>query len=413
MKLEQDAQAALDRARAELSSLEAEGARGGVGRGRDRDEALGDKKREVLALEQRLNNAKQQHSEQVAGVKGRGELVTYEITVTTGDKPKAVGAPISISVELMGHATPGRGPGTSADGGQAPTASSHVVPTTTGRLALPSKPLKRRGATVFSVQGVDVGELVELRIGHDDKSPSAAWYLESVAVRISRPKTGIDPFTYHFPCSSWLSTSTTWKTLVAESASENATRGDGGGSDTQSASGNHGHTYRVEVLTGDIDKAGTDARVSLVLTGVLGESPVLKLRESTTFSDKFERGHTDVFVFEDVQDLGKLVQARIWHDNRGFGPSWFLEHITVFDQTTESKFEFPCNKWLSRSDDDHLTERVLPCAECVLQQQPAHAFHAASDRCDVMLFSSAIACICTAYCRCARKAASACTWLES
>lgn len=243
--------------------------------------------------------------------------------------------------------------------------SSHVVPTSTGRLTLPSKPLTRGEATVFTVQGVDIGELVELRIGHDDKSPSAAWYLENVAVRISRPKQGIDPFTYHFPCSSWLSTSSTWKTLIAESASDNATQGDSG-SDTQSATSGRGHTYRIEVLTGDVDKAGTDARVSLVLTGVLGESPELKLRESTTFSDKFERGHTDVFVFNDVEDLGKLTQVRVWHDNHGLGPSWFLEHITVFDQTTESKFEFPCNKWLSRTDDDHLTERVLPCAEYVL-----------------------------------------------
>jgi hypothetical protein len=306
-------------------------------------------------------------------VKNRGELVTYEITVTTGDKPKAVGTPVAISVELLGRAahvqSKGHG-GTAGDGREASAASSHVVPTTTGLLALPSKPLKRRETTVFSVQGVDVGELVELRIGHDDKSPAAAWHLESVAVRISRPKTGVDPFTYHFPCNSWLSTSSTWKTLIAESASENATRGDVGGSDTQSTASSHGHTYRIEVLTGDIDKAGTDARVSLVLTGVLGESPEFKLRESTTFSDKFERGHTDVFVFHDVEDLGKLVQARVWHDNHGLGPSWFLEHITVFDQTTESKFEFPCNKWLSRSDDDHLTERVLPCAECVKLTSP-------------------------------------------
>jgi hypothetical protein len=56
----------------------------------------------------------------------------------------------------------------------------------------------------------------------------------------------------------------------------------------------------------------------------------------------------------------------VWHDNHGLGPSWFLEHVTVFDQTTESKFEFPCDKWLSMSHDDKLLERVLPCAEYVM-----------------------------------------------
>mmetsp|Transcript_22009 Transcript_22009/g.66009 ORF Transcript_22009/g.66009 Transcript_22009/m.66009 type:complete len:2411 (+) Transcript_22009:238-7470(+) len=311
-----------------------------------------DQKRRLLALELRLDDVNQQLAEQVDGVASRGELATYEVTIKTGDKAKA-GTTAEVSCELMGHSIS--------------NGSSHVRPTTTGLLHLPSKPESfEKGVTaVMSVKALDIGELVEVRIGHDDKSAAAAWFLESISIRIQRPTSGIDPRTYNFECNSWLSTNSTWKTLIADSVTDSSSQGAIAHDDGRDMN-SHGHTYRLEILTGDVDRAGTDARVTLVLTGVLGESPPLRLRESTTYRDKFERGHTDVFVFNDVDDLGKLTHARVWHDNHGFGPSWYLEHLTVFDEATESKFEFPCNKWLSKSHGDKLLERVLPCTEYVM-----------------------------------------------
>jgi hypothetical protein len=373
-----DAQAEVDRLQTEVDALDAEPALTG-----EKKTAHDHKRQQLAALEHKLDDLQRQLATQVDGVSTRGELVTYEVTVKTGNKPKS-GTTSDVSIQLMGHSSSSRRTRRSVsvstpapdavDDESADTvsiSSSHVVPTSTALIPLMAKSdsFAKNSTAVFSVDGIDVGDLVEVRIGHDDKSPGAAWFLENVAVRINRPKVGIDPNTYHFPCNSWLSTNSTWKTLLADSVSESSE----GGAIVTAATATpgdkaqaSGHTYRIEVLTGDVDRAGTDARVSLVLTGVLGESPPLKLRESTTFRDKFERGHTDVFIFNDVDDLGKLTQARIWHNNHGLGPSWFLEHVTVFDQTTESKFEFPCNKWLSKSHEDKLLERVLPCEEYVM-----------------------------------------------
>lgn len=78
--------------------------------------------------------------------------------------------------------------------------------------------------------------------------------------------------------------------------------------------------YKVQVKTGDIRGAGTDANVFLQLFGVNGDAGERKLESS---GNNFERGHTDTFGIEAV-DLGDLIKARVRHDGSGFGSAWFL-----------------------------------------------------------------------------------------
>ena len=46
----------------------------------------------------------------------------------------------------------------------------------------------------------------------------------------------------------------------------------------------------------------------------------------------------------------------------GFGSAWHLGHIEVEDCGTGQKYMFPCNRWLSMSDDDNQVCRELSCA---------------------------------------------------
>jgi PLAT/LH2 domain len=46
----------------------------------------------------------------------------------------------------------------------------------------------------------------------------------------------------------------------------------------------------------------------------------------------------------------------------GFGAAWHLAHIEVEDITTGQKFMFPCNRWLSKSEEDKQICRELTCA---------------------------------------------------
>lgn len=46
----------------------------------------------------------------------------------------------------------------------------------------------------------------------------------------------------------------------------------------------------------------------------------------------------------------------------GLGSSWHLSEINIEDLKTNQKFQFPCNRWLSKSEDDKQLVRELSCA---------------------------------------------------
>ena len=68
----------------------------------------------------------------------------------------------------------------------------------------------------------------------------------------------------------------------------------------------------------------------------------------------------DTFRLEAI-NLSELVKLRIGHDNRGVGPGWFLEKVTVEDESTGKVFEFPCHRWLAKDEDDRQITRELIC----------------------------------------------------
>ncbi len=73
------------------------------------------------------------------------------------------------------------------------------------------------------------------------------------------------------------------------------------------------------------------------LYGALGDSGEIRLSQSRTHKDKFERNYTDEFLAES-DDLGELVHVRIGHDGSGLGSDWFLESVEVIEVTSQTKF---------------------------------------------------------------------------
>ena len=120
------------------------------------------------------------------------------------------------------------------------------------------------------------------------------------------------------------------------------------------------------VKTGNIRGCGTDANVFVRLFGVLGDSGDQPLTKSETHRNKFERNHTDIFTFSCV-DLGVLNMLRVWHDNKGFKPGWFLDSIEVVEDDTNNRFMFPCKRWLAKSEDDRQICRELICTSDALK----------------------------------------------
>ncbi|WP_369018232.1 PLAT/LH2 domain-containing protein [Thermatribacter velox] len=116
-------------------------------------------------------------------------------------------------------------------------------------------------------------------------------------------------------------------------------------------------TYRVEVFTGDLENAGTDARVFLALyepreqEGVVYGSGVMELsgREPT-----MERGQIDVFQVtgREVKDLDHIA---LLHDNSGDRPGWFVGGLKVQDTRSQKEWVFVPNRWLALDEEDHKT----------------------------------------------------------
>ena len=156
----------------------------------------------------------------------------------------------------------------------------------------------------------EIESLVKIRVTVTENGFRTNWFLDKIEVKRLTKSDKVTTFI----CNHWLdskSKKSSTVTLVGEVE----------GSKLLSKSG-----YEVSVVTSDVRGAGTDANVSLIIFGEFGDSGELKLKESKTNKNKFEKKQTDVFEFPELEDLGALKKVRIWHDNSVRSPVTFVEH---------------------------------------------------------------------------------------
>ncbi len=117
------------------------------------------------------------------------------------------------------------------------------------------------------------------------------------------------------------------------------------------------HKYRITLFTGDVNDAGTDAEVFITLNGSHGHTGEIIL-DNPGIDDR-ERGSIDTHHIEVFEDIGDLSSVRIRHDNSGNKPGWFLDKITVTNESKGSTWECWCNQWLATSEGDGKIDRFL------------------------------------------------------
>lgn len=66
----------------------------------------------------------------------------------------------------------------------------------------------------------------------------------------------------------------------------------------------------------------------------------------------------DRFVIQ-TADLGPLFKVDVRHNNGGISPHWFLDRIEITDQVERVKYQFLCERWLSKSKEDKQIARTL------------------------------------------------------
>ena len=157
------------------------------------------------------------------------------------------------------------------------------------------------------------------------------------------------------------------------------------------------YIYEIIVFTGNRKDSQTNSKVSLILSGDMNDSGILKLSESyvndrnykyingndvsTIEEDEncfgkilkcfkensllnrkpFRRGGVDSFILIMDRPIVNLQSIRVWHDNSGKATdrSWYLKHIIVHDFQTRDKFYFRCENWLAQDHSDGLLNRLL------------------------------------------------------
>ncbi|NWI57222.1 PK1L2 protein, partial [Calyptomena viridis] len=120
------------------------------------------------------------------------------------------------------------------------------------------------------------------------------------------------------------------------------------------------YQYLVTVFTGHRRGAATTSKVTLTLYGMEGESEPHHLTDPDT--PVFERGGVDVFLLCTFFPLGELQSIRLWHDNSGDSPSWYVNRVLVHDLAWDQKWYFLCNSWLAVDIGECVLDKVFPVA---------------------------------------------------
>ncbi|XP_071394579.1 lipoxygenase homology domain-containing protein 1 [Centroberyx affinis] len=290
------------------------------------------------------------------------QLINYEVTVVTGDVTYA-GTNARVFIQIYG------------DKGK-----SEVL-----TLQSRSNNFERNTTEIFKLAARDVGKIFKIRIGHDGSGIGSGWFLETVDVKhlimslVPKEKKKEDKkkkkkkkkdeddedeeggeemqevvLTYHFPCSRWLAGGEEDGELVVELLPEDA-------EDLEV------NTYEVNVFTGDMLGAGTDANVYINIYGENGDTGERYLKNSGKLN-KFERGQEDDFTLTAV-DLGPLKKLRIRHDNSQSHSSWYLDRVEIVDKKEDTTYYFPCNRWLAVDEDDgQVARELVPVDEAFMKK---------------------------------------------
>ncbi|KAK2906286.1 hypothetical protein Q8A73_010229 [Channa argus] len=118
------------------------------------------------------------------------------------------------------------------------------------------------------------------------------------------------------------------------------------------------YRYLLTVSTGHRRGGSTSSQVTITLLGAEENSEPHHLSDPK--KRVFERGAVDMFLLTTPFSLGELHAIRLWHNNSGSHPAWFVGNVVVQDLQTDQKWYFLCNTWLAIDVGDCSLDKVFP-----------------------------------------------------
>nr|XP_058954727.1 allene oxide synthase-lipoxygenase protein-like [Pocillopora verrucosa]XP_058954728.1 allene oxide synthase-lipoxygenase protein-like [Pocillopora verrucosa] len=114
--------------------------------------------------------------------------------------------------------------------------------------------------------------------------------------------------------------------------------------------------YCISVFTGDRKHAGTNADVTLTITGSRGRTRPLLMDK--WLHDDFKAGQDDTYILA-AEDVGDLLMIKLHNDQGGLYSDWFVEKIMITcSQNPQKLYEFPCFRWV-QSESIFFTGKAL------------------------------------------------------
>ncbi|KAK3734228.1 hypothetical protein QZH41_012948 [Actinostola sp. cb2023] len=105
-------------------------------------------------------------------------------------------------------------------------------------------------------------------------------------------------------------------------------------------------TYVIQIETGDVKHAGTDATITLSMTGSKGRTDAIVLNKH--LHNFFARGEMNEYKIK-TKDIGDVYVIH-FHNERGGtrlkNPDWFLNKVTILKEGCDTPYEFPCYSWV-------------------------------------------------------------------
>ncbi|XP_041329697.1 oxygen-regulated protein 1 [Pyrgilauda ruficollis] len=196
-------------------------------------------------------------------------------------------------------------------------------------------PFQRGMVSVFEVEAVSLGKLQKVLLRCEASTKSQHWYCDKVIIREAESNSE-----YVFNCERWLPFMS--QGIMHSEVELYPQEGD----------------WKITVVTGDFETAGTTATVFLYAYGENKASGpiILGSGKQQLFNPKSE----DTFKI-DLRDLGQLYKIRIGHDNTGNDPSWYLKEVRLERVVPVSAEEIclPIESWLSEDKDEGDTWREV------------------------------------------------------
>ncbi|KAM6104684.1 oxygen-regulated protein 1 isoform 2-T2 [Theristicus caerulescens] len=209
---------------------------------------------------------------------------------------------------------------------------------------------QRGMVNAFEVEAVSLGKLQKVLLRCEANAKSQYWYCDKVIVREAENNSE-----YVFNCERWLPFMSQG---IIHSEIELYPQEFQLNQQLKMQEETNEGDWKITVVTGDFETAGTTATVSLYAYGENKASGPIILGSGK--HQLFNSNSEDTFKIN-LRDLGQLYKIRIGHDNTGNDPSWYLEEVRLerVIPLSDEEICLPIECWLAEDKGEGDTWREV------------------------------------------------------